>query len=279
MKTWTQVTATLDTLPEDWAAWHEVFEQCGINGTVVTDVPATITGYAYEPTEQELETLLRVLGERGATVSTGVVHEEDWAESWKQFFKPRRIGKRFVVRPTWEEFAAGPDDLEIVLDPGQSFGTGDHPTTRMCLMLLETLDLTGKTVADVGCGTGILSVGACLLGAESVEAGDIEENCVESSEENAVRNNVKFPVVLSKGFDAFPESATYDVVLSNIISAALIILAPEAAKRVNPGGFWIVSGVIHSNWPDVLAAAQRVGFELTNRLEEDDWVAAQFTRL
>jgi ribosomal protein L11 methyltransferase len=279
MKTWTQVTATLEKLPEDWAAWHEVFEQSGIHGTVVTDSPASITGYAYEPTEAELSVLIQELQQRGATTSTGVVHEEDWAESWKQFFKPRRIGKRFVVRPTWEEFAAGPEDLEIVLDPGQAFGTGDHPTTRMCLMLLEDADLPGKTVADVGCGSGILSVGACLLGAESVKAGDIEENCVESAIENAERNQVTYPVVLSKGFDAFPEGETYDIILSNIISAALIMLAPEASRRVKQGGDWIVSGVIHSNWPDVLTAANRVGFELKTRLEEDDWVAAHFTRL
>jgi ribosomal protein L11 methyltransferase len=146
-------------------------------------------------------------------------------------------------------------------------------------MLLEDADLPGKTVADVGCGSGILSVGACLLGAESVKAGDIEENCVESAIENAERNQVTYPVVLSKGFDAFPEGETYDIILSNIISAALIMLAPEASRRVKQGGDWIVSGVIHSNWPDVLTAANRVGFELKTRLEEDDWVAAHFTRL
>lgn len=251
----------------------------GIPGTVITEQPVAIGGYAYEPDDETISLLKSTLFERGASsVSISQVEEEEWSESWKQFFKPRRIGKRFWVRPTWEESEAQPGDLEIVLDPGQAFGTGDHPTTRMCLELLENAVSPGDAIADVGCGSGILSVGACLLGAGSVIASDIDKASVESAEENATRNNVKYTALEGKGFQVYEPSAVFDGVVSNIISAALIALAPEAHQRVKPGGWWIVSGIIQDNWPDVLATAQSVGFALDERLEEDQWVAARFRR-
>ncbi|MBL8088443.1 MAG: 50S ribosomal protein L11 methyltransferase [Chthonomonas sp.] len=277
MKVWTQITATLDQAPEDWSRIHDLFERHGIGGTVQSDTPPTMSGYLFEPTEDELQALTTSLREAAADVTISEVPEEDWSESWKQFFVPRRIGKRFVIRPTWEEFASGPDDLVIVLDPGQSFGTGDHPTTRMCLELLETLPVQGVSVADVGCGSGVLSIGAGLLGAASIHAGDIEASCVISTLENAERNGIALMAAESKGFDDFPPGE-YDLVLSNIISAALIRLAPETATRVKSGGSWIVSGVIDGNWPDVLEAAERAGFILVERKQENEWTAAHFRR-
>jgi ribosomal protein L11 methyltransferase len=277
-KNWTQITATLAEIPEDWSAWDTLFDAHGVPGTVVTDRPPTISGYMFEPDPAALAELVEVLRSMGADASVSEVPEEDWAESWKQFFIPRRVGQRVVIRPTWEEYPAGPDDIEIVLDPGQSFGTGDHPTTRMCLELLETTDLAGKDVADVGCGSGILAVLAEKLGCASLRASDIDPICVTSSLENAARNDVTFLVHAGKGFEGYPDGETYDVVVSNIISAALIVLAPDAADRVRAGGEWIVSGVIESNWPDVKAAAERVGFELVERKQELEWNAARFRK-
>lgn len=276
MKSWTLVTAHFDQAPEDWSPAICVFEDHGVSGTVQTDFPATLGGYLYEGQEAEpLREALMAFGAREVTVAEVV--EQDWANAWREFFKPRRVGRKIVIRPAWEDAEIGPDDIEIVLDPGQAFGTGEHPTTRMCLELLEDLDLNGKAIADIGCGSGILSVAALKMGAASAVGVDCEAPCVDASRENAERNQVEFPVHLGAGFDPLGPGL-YPVVVSNIISAALIRLAPEAAGRVEPGGAWVVSGIIHANWPDVVAAAERVGFRLERKLEEGDWVAATFRR-
>ncbi len=272
MKRWVEITALLENPPEDWAVLADVFQRLGIDGTVQVDWPPSLGGYLWNPEEETADRLEDELLRVGVeAVVRREVEEEDWAESWKQFFKPRLIGAKFLVRPTWETANAG-DRLEIVLDPGQAFGTGDHPTTRMCLVLLESIDLKAKRVADIGCGSGILSVAACLLGGEVV-AVDVDRLSVESARHNAKLNRVRFEVFEGKGFEALGE-ARFDVILSNIISAALIGLAFEANSRLVSGGFWIVSGIISDNWADVLAKAESTAFVLDTKLIEGDWVAA-----
>ncbi|MBS1715889.1 MAG: 50S ribosomal protein L11 methyltransferase [Armatimonadetes bacterium] len=276
MSVWTKVTAVLTEEPEDWSVYAEVFERHGMPGTVQTDEPPTISAYLAPGTEDGFGPLRTELLERGAVrVDKESVMEEDWAESWKQFFKPRRIGP-FLVRPTWEEPDPSLGGREIVLDPGQAFGTGDHPTTRMCLELMGGLE--GKDVADIGCGSGILSVAAVLSGARSVDSVDTDPVSVTATQENAARNGVSVRAHVGKGFDPLSASSQYDTVLSNIISAALISLAPEAGRRVRPGGVWIVSGIIEANWEDVQAAAVRSGFSLESEKKEGEWVAAVFRR-
>lgn len=277
---WTKVTALLAGEPEDWSVWAEVFECHGISGTVQTDEPPTMSAYLAPGAEAGLPALRADLLTKGAlAVETESIPEQDWAESWKQFFKPREIG-RFVVRPTWEEFEVGPGRLEIVLDPGQAFGTGDHPTTRMCLELLdEAMTVAGVVdVADIGCGSGILSVAAKKLGAANVLGVDSDPLSVESTLENAALNGVEVAARVGKGFDPVQEGEVFDIVLSNIISAALIALAPEASRRVKQGGRWIVSGIITANWNDVRMAAERHGFRLIAECTEGEWVAATFVR-
>lgn len=276
MKTWTLVRANFATLPTDWAPAVEVFSELGVEGTVQQDDPPSLGGYLYEG--QGVEDLRAALLTFGATsVDVEVIEEEDWSIAWRKFFIPRRVGQRFLVRPVWEEVELGAKDIEIVLDPGQAFGTGDHPTTRMCLELLEEADLEGRSVADIGCGSGILSVAAVKLGASSVVGVDSDAASVDSSRENAERNMVSFEALLGVGFDPLGDS-TFDVVVSNIISAALIRLAPEAATRVNPGGLWIVSGIIQGNWPEVRAMAEKCGFTFVNEKSEGEWIAATFRR-
>lgn len=294
MKVWTKLTARLERVPEDWAVYAEAFERHGIAGTVQTDQPPTVSGYAFEPTAEDLESLRRTLLERGAWgVEVEEIEEQDWAEGWKQFFKPRRVGRRLVIVPSWEEYEAGAEDAVIVLDPGQAFGTGDHPTTRLCLELLEAIDLRGACIADIGCGSGILSIASVQLGASGVWAVDVERAAVESARENAGRNGVRLNVYEGRGFEPLEAAASggagtpaaegadaipkrFDVVLSNIISAALIQLAPAASRRLRRGGAWIVSGVIEANWNDVLAAAGKSGFRLEDVRREDGWLAAMF---
>lgn len=274
---WIEVKATFEKAPVDWSPYIEIFGEHGCENTLQTDNPPTLSAAVVEVdgSSQVVESLKQDLLNAGAKeVESRSLVEENWEENWKRFFKPRRVGKRFVVRPTWEEFAAAPEDLEIVLDPGQAFGTGDHPTTRMCLELLDEQVKPGDSVADIGCGSGILSVGAKKLGAVSVVAVDIEPLSVEVARENAVLNGVEFETIVGAGVAVLPQGATYEVVVSNIISATLISIAHEVTEIVKPGGVWIVSGIIDQNWPDVLEAAQRSGFTLEKRLQEDDWVAA-----
>lgn len=276
MRYWTKVTATLDSIPEDWAPLANAFDEAGISGTLQTDHPPTIAGYAFEPETSTLSSLSDRLTTLGAArIETESVEEEDWAEGWKQFFKPRAIGNRFIVRPTWEA-CDSEGRIEIVLDPGQAFGTGDHPTTRMCLCLMEDLDWNSKQVADIGCGSGILSVAALKLGADRVVGVEIESAAVESARENATRNSVEYQVHQGAGFE--PLEGTWDIVLSNIISAAILRLVPDAALRIRPGGYWVVSGIIVQNWPDVQAAAESAGFTTTRILEEDGWIGAILRR-
>lgn len=280
MTDWIEIKALFDVAPDDWSIYADAFDRFGCPGSVQTDVPPTISAYmvGVEGAAAQSALLAEELKRLGvASVEIGTVPEEDWSETWKQFFKPRRIGKQFVIRPTWEEYETQEGDLEIVLDPGQAFGTGDHPTTRLCLELLDSFDLTGKTVADVGCGSGILSIGALLLGAKEVDAVDIDPLSVEVAIENAKLNGVTYRCVAGDGFKAL-EHEQYDLIVSNIISAILIRLSPDASAYVKPGGHWVVSGIIKQNWPDVLEAAQRVGFTLVKNAEEDEWVAATFLR-
>ncbi len=277
MMRWTKVTAAFSETPEDWALPIEVFRCHGCEGTEQTDFPATLSGYVpmVPGWQARVNVLTAALGEGADDVYTAVVDEEDWAENWKAHFPPLRIGRRWVVRPTWETVELGPDDLELVLDPGQAFGTGDHATTSMCLELLEDADVAGKSVLDIGCGSGILSIGAAKLGADRVLAVDIEPGAVEVARVNAERNGVVLECVEQ---DALGEGADtgWDVILSNIISATLIRIAVGVRAHIADGGLWIVSGVIRSNWDDVLAAATRAGFGLEQQLVEGEWVAARF---
>ena len=187
-----------------------------------------------------------------------------------------------MIQPSWEAAIQNPkskiqnSDVIITLDPGQAFGTGDHQTTRLCLELLEQAEPRGKTVADIGCGSGVLAIAAAKLGAANVIATDIDEQSVEITRENVKLNDVQINAQLAAGFDAIDEPR--EIALSNIISATLIRLAPHAARVVKSRGKWIVSGIIEQNWPDVLAAAEQAGFELEQKMKEDEWVGATFRR-
>ena len=279
MSNWTRITAVLDRDPEDWSLLVDCFERHGCASTQQTDNPPTLSGYMAEiqgsdERVRQLSSDLRKMGV--ANVEQENVQDEDWAETWKKFFKTRRVGKSIVIRPTWESYEPGPNDIEIVLDPGQAFGTGDHPTTRLCLELLQEVEVRGREVADIGCGSGILAIAAVKLGASSVIGSDLDEQSVEISRANARLNDVEVDFSVAAGFASMEKPRP--VVLSNIISATLIRLAPEAAANVKAGGRWVVSGIIQQNWPDVLAAANKVGFSLEKTMQEDEWIAAILRR-
>jgi ribosomal protein L11 methyltransferase len=277
VRTWLKVTAVLPAIPLDWSRWHERFARNGIEGTLQTDEPPTVSAYLPPGEESVLALLREDLESYGATVATEEVEEVDWAEAWKAFFKPTAVGERLWIRPSWEDSETPDGRVEIVLDPGQAFGTGDHPTTRLCLEMLESVVRPRRSVADIGCGSGILSVAACKLGACHIDAVDTDPVSIEATLENARRNACAVSAFVGAGFAPLGE-ATYDVVVSNIISAAVIGLASEARGRVRAGGSWIVSGIIEPNWPDVYEAVAANGFEVEEWRKEGDWTAAILRR-
>jgi ribosomal protein L11 methyltransferase len=278
---WTQVVASFESEPEDWSIAIELFRMRGCENTLLHENPPQIEGCFVDSdvTEEQLQQLRQELTEIGATsVMKQPYQEKDWDQVWKQHFVPRRIGRRLVLCPSWESYAAEPDDVVLLLDPGQAFGTGEHPTTRRCLELLETLDLNGKTVLDLGCGSGVLAIAAAKFGAAKVDAIDVDPIAVQVTIENMHANSVLLSTGTGEGFTSLDDTQRWDVIVSNIISATLIRLAPHCVRRLKPGGTWIVSGIIVENWPDVQMNCVRLGLTLTQVFEEDGWIAASWSK-
>ena len=271
------IQAKFNSEPEDWSRFIESFRRFGIDSTVQSENPYTLTGYLHESDAgpEKIQSLTDDLLHTGASnVSCDRIVEEDWSENWKQFFKPKKIGKKFWICPSWEEIEPAQDEILINLDPGQAFGTGDHPTTSMCLELLEEIEVKNKKIADVGCGSGILSIACCLAGAEKVVAVDCDKVSIEVAQENARRNNVQFDTFQGMGFE--PIDGQYDIVISNIISEAIKCLAPNVPKHISKGSHWIVSGIIKEHWDEVKDVCQSYGFNLIKEKAEGEWIAAIF---
>jgi ribosomal protein L11 methyltransferase len=239
----------------------------------------------YIPVDEEAEGTRRLLEEATwhlgrlrhvEPLQTKVIAEEDWASSWKRFFFPHRVGKRLVVVPSWRRRARQPDDLVIRLDPGMAFGTGLHPTTRMCLAWLEDLVKPGDRVFDFGCGSAILSIAAARLGAERIEAVDVDAIAVEVAQENARRNKVARKIHVRKATvepgQPVP-GAPFDVVAANISAFVLKNAAEGLAANVKPGAPAILSGILEMGAPGVREAYEAAGWEHVETRSEGDWVA------
>lgn len=221
------------------------------------------------------------LGERLTAVGIGYevtateVREEDWANNWKKYFKPLQIGKKLLVCPSWEEegdLGAGRKVLKI--DPGMAFGTGGHDTTRLVLEVLENTLKEGDTLLDVGCGSGILSIAACLLGAEKAFGVDIDPLAVRTAIENGEENDLTAPKYTIVHGDLVDKvSGEYDVVVANIVADAIIMLSPAVRPFLKDGGTYIVSGIIDTREKDVIPALHAAGFTVTERFTHGGWVA------
>lgn len=214
---------------------------------------------------------MRPVGELTATRR----REEDWANAWKEHYRPVRAGRRVVIRPPWQDYDPEESDVVVVLDPGMAFGTGTHPTTRLCLVALEDELKPGDAVFDVGTGSGILAIAAALLGASRVDAVDIEPVSVRQARENVERNNVSSRVSVAGGSaDAVGSlGGTYDLVLANIIARILVDIAPDLVAAVKPDGTLILSGIIEPKEQDVVTTFRELGLELQRREQVEDWVA------
>jgi ribosomal protein L11 methyltransferase len=201
-----------------------------------------------------------------------VVDDKDWLASWKAEFVPIHIGA-FVVRPTWSESAG--DAVELVLDPGMAFGTGLHPTTQQCLEALSTLPLEGRSVLDVGTGSGILAIAAAKRGASPVVAVDTDTLAVDAARENAVANGVAIPVGVGSAADV---PGRFEVVIANIVSPVLQRIAPHLAARLASGGTLLVAGISAPAESATRRAFTHVRLEVFDRNERDDWVALALRR-
>lgn len=200
------------------------------------------------------------------------IEEDDWLEAWKAQFVPLRIGA-FLVRPSWSQAQAGA--IEVILDPGMAFGTGLHPTTQQCLEALSTLPLEGRSVLDVGTGSGVLAVAAAKRGASPVVGVDTDTIAVEAARENAARNGVAIPIAAGSAADV---PGRFDVVIANIVSPVLQGIAADLAARLAPGGTLVVAGISLPNESDTRAAFARCGLLALDRTVRDDWVALALGR-
>ncbi|MBN2983291.1 50S ribosomal protein L11 methyltransferase [Cohnella algarum] len=266
----------------------------------LNDIPAGyayIKGYFSEDTDAngvaaELERLLPGLPEFGFDagqfrIGVAEVDEEDWAHAWKKYFKPIAVTDRLTIKPTWEEYEARPGELIIELDPGMAFGTGTHPTTALCLRTLEGAISGGETVIDVGTGSGILAIGAIRLGAERVLAVDLDPVAVTSAEQNAALNGLEGAIEVRKSDllgvlrsaerEETRESGSVrppvDIVVANILAEIILLFVSDVMDVLKPGGIYIASGIYKNKEADVEAALLAAGFEIVDRVRQDDWIA------
>jgi len=207
-------------------------------------------------------------------ISYRQVDEQDWAESWKAFFWPQKIGAHIVVKPSWRAYDARPDDIVIEIDPGMAFGTGTHPTTSLCVRLIETGLKAGDSFLDIGTGSGILMVAAGKLGAGRMCGVDRDELAVRIAAENLGRNGIgpdRFQLV--QGSLAAPVQSRFDVVAANILTHVVLELLGDIPRVLKPGGIFICSGIIEENKNLVVGRMTVMGFRIIDVLLKEGWVA------
>jgi len=238
----------------------------------------------YFPKDRQVKKRCRVLEEKLAVLKTHSVllyrihykelDEEDWAESWKVFFEPQRIGKKIVVKPTWCEYQSDPDDIVLELDPGMAFGTGAHPTTALCIGLIEDYLHKGDSFLDIGTGSGILMLAAARLGAGFVCGLDKNEMAVKIAETNLRLNEIapqRFSVKAGNLVAQVEER--YDVVVANILTQVIYNLLEDIERILNDRAIFICSGILEKNENLVLARMKTMGFDILDLCIKDQWVA------
>lgn len=290
----------------------EIFRDLGASGVVIedpelvndyitsgkwdyTDIPIAketevVVEKAYLPVNGELEgriqTLqqeIKALESRGvntapAVLTTAELQDEDWSDTWKQYFHTEKPGERVVIKPTWEEYEPKDDEVVIELDPGAAFGTGTHATTSMCIRQLEKLVKPGMTVFDVGTGSGILSIISAKLGAKNIQAVDYDDSVLKIVEENMEQNNVQDIISVAQSDLMQNVHGKAELVIANIIADIIIRLFDQLDEHLEQGGTLLTSGIIEDRIEDVLAAAEKHGYGVVERLENKGWACITFKR-
>lgn len=269
----------------------ELFNRYGYGGAVMESFPPNfdkVTVRTVIPSEddhrlREIELMLTLIGQAlpgGLPVPRlQFVGKSDWAESWKAHFHPVRVGRSFVIKPSWRDYTPAAGDLIIEMDPGLAFGSGLHPTTQLCLKILEDMPLPGKTLFDVGTGSGILALAALKLGIARVRAVDIDDIAVRVTQENFERNgypqSAEAEVAVGSAGDA--GGRQWDIVVANILANTIIELLPDLKAALAPGGSLILSGIIAEQEASVAVAAAGHRLRLSERQVEEDWIALVFS--
>jgi ribosomal protein L11 methyltransferase len=210
-----------------------------------------------------------------ASISVSGVNEEDWANSWKAYYKPIKIGDKIVIVPAWEKYSPEEGEIIVRMDPGMAFGTGTHETTRLVIRLLEKYIKNGMRVADVGCGSGILAICASKLGAKECNAYDIDPVAVKVANENVKDSgltNVKCAVSdLLKQVDK--SGGAYDVICANIVADIIIRMMPDVSELMDENSVILASGIIVERSEDVINGFEAHGFKIVERVDENGWCA------
>lgn len=302
---WAEVS--VDTSHEATELVSEILQELGAGGVVIED-PALLNEYirsglwdytdlkeseetevvrvkAYWALGEELEGKLQTLAARldglfahgidkgAGAVSWKAVADEDWSQTWKEFFHTEKIGVRTVIKPTWEEYEAKAGEVVVELDPGAAFGTGQHATTALCIRALEEIVKPGMTVFDVGTGSGVLSIVAAKLGAKRVEAVDFDPVAVRVACEN-VRQNGAENVVRTGRSDLLKNvEGKADLIIANIIADIIVRLFGEVKGSLAAGGTMLLSGIIEDRLHDVVEAAALHGFAVEKIEQEKGWAA------
>jgi ribosomal protein L11 methyltransferase len=258
---------------------------------ILRDQPVTIHAYlpidgTEEGKRQQIERGLWHFSSIGAhfvgEMQTRSVNEEDWANAWKEYYHVTHIGQRLVIRPSWREYTLKEHEVVLTLDPGMAFGTGIHPTTRLCLERLEQLVQPAMRVLDVGTGSGILALAAVKLGAESVYAIDNSSVATESASANARLNDLAEQIQVVLGvldeMEAQRMAGRYNLVLANIIAHIIGSIAPQLALVLADDGLLVVSGIIAARRSDAEGPLLATGLELVHEMKIDDWLALTYRK-
>lgn len=207
-------------------------------------------------------------------VESSYESDEEWKDKWKEYFKTSNITDNMIIKPTWEEYQPAENEMVIEIDPGMAFGTGTHATTRMCVKLLEKyIDSENDRVLDLGCGSGILSIAAALLGSKHVYGVDIDPNAVTASTENVEMNNLSDVIEISYGDVIEGLGMKADIIAANLMADLIKMLSPDIAKHLEGRKIFISSGILEEKLDEVRESIIKSGFDILEVLHEDEWCA------
>ncbi|MBI5967653.1 MAG: 50S ribosomal protein L11 methyltransferase [Deltaproteobacteria bacterium] len=223
---------------------------------------------------------LRKIHRRSSRFQTRIIKQEEWAEAWKSNFKTIHVTPRLVIKPPWEEYPTKKGEVVVEIDPAMAFGTGTHPTTQMCLRVLERLILSSPhspSILDVGTGSGILAIASRKMGAKKVLAIDIDPLAIACARKNAAANNIDSGIDFRTGFLGRLRRI-FNIIVANLLPQELLSLAPYLAKRISPGGALIISGLLRGQKKEVISVFAEQGLEVWRSLESKGWACLMLSR-